>query len=273
VLSLISIIYLVAVVTFFFLVGFLTNANPGAVLLGLAPALLFGVALLILIETDQLHPTYNWFLLVGILVVASIVYYTLPAARGLDAPTVLFLDGILMAIGVLIIHFSAEREKPLVQPHAPAVQHTEVVHVHHLPKQQDITEYIHSIEDKVKALNFVIGRVYSVYHGGTNRMRNKIRIDKAWYDDFNQIDEQDIEKRKHEAIVLVQKIKDRLDLMQQSEREVFGNDATNIKNVARNPAGTDSVIAVLTRNDKDPVQQYYDGARTFCEEALKKLKE
>jgi hypothetical protein len=142
----------------------------------------------------------------------------------------------------------------------------------HAPKDADeIETVIHSIEDKVKALNFVIGRVYSVYHGGSERLRNKIRIDKAWYAEFNTIDEKDAARRRAQAIVLVGKIKDRLELLQQSERSVFGEETDKLKNIDHEPSGKDKIIDVLIRNDKDPVRTYYDGALSFCSDAIKKL--
>jgi hypothetical protein len=269
-----SVIYLGFVVFLFMLLGYVTNANPGAVVLAFFPALAFGIILIILVETDHFFPTYNWFVMVGLLVIAAIMYFILPAASGLDVGTVLVMNGLLMAVALTILHSSFAHEQPV---HEHTVIHQEqkehvVHHVHHHEAPKEIDEVIHSIEDKVKALNFVIGRVYSVYHGGTDQLRNKLRIDKTWYDDFNQIDRTDIDKRKHEAIVLLQKIKARLDLLQRTEKDVLGNELAQLKNIQHDPAGNDKIITVLVKNDKDPVQRYYDGAMSFCEDALKILR-
>jgi hypothetical protein len=261
-------IYLVCVVLLFLLLGSVTDAHPGAVLLAFFPALAFGIILIVLIETDHFFPTYNYLVLIALLVIAGLAYFVMPS--GLDVGTVLVLNAILMTIALLVLHSSYAHEEPVVAAH-PLKEETVVHHVHHVEKPTEIVDVIHSIEDKVKALNFVIGRVYSVYHGGTDRLRNKIRIDKAWYDSFNEIDEGDIEKRKHEAIVLLQKIKARLDLLQKSERDVFGDDVEDLKNIVHDKNGKDKIIDVLVKNDKDPVEKYYDGARTFCEDALKTL--
>jgi hypothetical protein len=268
-----SIIYLACVVALFLVLGAATNADPGAVLLAFFPALVFGVILLILIQTDHFYPLYNGLILVMLLVAASLVYFLLPQAHGIDAGTALVMNGILMGVALAVLHSSYAHEHPIIEgePVEEVVETKVVHHVHHVEQPKEIAEYIHSIEDKVKALNFVIGRVYSVYHGGTESLRNKIRIDKTWYDTFNHVDGSDAIKQKHEAIALLKKIKARLDLLQKSEKEVFGDAVAQLKNIAHNNAGTDAIIDVLVRNDKDPVLQYYDGARTFCDEALKVL--
>lgn len=270
-----TIIYLGFVVFLFLLCGIVTNANPAAVLLAFFPALVFGIVLILLVETDHFHPAYNWLVLVMLLVIGAIIYFAVPSpiVQGLDTGTVLVMNAIIMSIALFIIQSSYVHEKPvlehkiaeLIEQEKP-VQHTHI----HIEQPQAITDVVQSIEDKIKALNFVIGRVYSVYHGGTDRMRNKIRIDKAWYDDFNQIPEADIEKRKHEAIVLLEKIKERLHLLQKTERDVFGDEVANLKNIHHD--AKQKIIDVLIKNDKDPAQQYYDGALNYCDEALKTLK-
>jgi hypothetical protein len=280
-----AVLFLAFVVFLFLLVGYTTNASPGAVLLGFMPSLLFGIVAIILVETDHFQPTYSWLVLVMVLVIASVVYFMVPspAVQGIDAGTMLVLNGVLMIVALFIMQNSYVHERPMsheeIKTHQERekhererkVEHT-VHHVHHVEQPKDVTELVSSIEDKVKALNFVIGRVYSVYHGGTDRLRHKIRIDKLWYNDFTTIPEQDLEKRRHEAIVLIQKIKDRLELLQKTEREIFGDDISTIRNIGHDPAGGDKIITVLIKNDKDPVQQYYEGALSFCVEALNTLR-
>lgn len=266
-----AIIYEAFVIFLFMLLGFVTNADPGAVLLAFFPAFLFGVIVVILIETDHFNPTYNWFVLIMLLVVAAIIYFVLPAAQGIDAGTVLIMNAILMGAALLVLHSSYANEEPLTV--MPGESAPRVVHVHHEhASARDVQDVIHSIEDKVKALNFVIGRVYSVYHGGTDRLRNRIRVDKVWYEEFNQQGEHgDTERRRHEAIVLLSKIRDRLELLRKSERDVFGDEVSKLKNIVHDPEGGDAVIDVLIKNDKDPVKRYYDGALEFCTNAVAEL--
>jgi hypothetical protein len=287
-LSIESLLYLGFVIFLFMLVGYATNASPGAVLLGFAPAIAFGIILLLLVQTDHFNPAYNWFVMIGVLAIGAVAYVLLPVGAGMDIGTIILLNALLMTVALAVLHSSYVHEQPIVTHDAPVLhdepvvettQHHVVHHVHtpveatiKVAPQKPLSEVIHSIEDKVKALNFVIGRVYSVYHGGTEHLRNKIRIDKTWYDTFNQIDEADTDKKRLEAIALVQKISDRLTLLKRSEREIFGSDVERLKNIQHDVQGNDAVIDVLVRNDKDPVQQYYDGAQTFCEEVLRSLR-
>lgn len=268
---------LIFIVILFLYVGSSTDANPAAVLLGFAPSLLFAVIVMLLIETDHFNPTYNLFIVVSILVIFAIIYLGVrtPTVQGIDEGQVLLLNAIIMAVALFVMQDSYSRRAPVAKLSAqkePAKHH--VIHEHHVVATPAIPleDFVHSIEDKVKALNFVIGRVYSVYHGGTERMRNKIRIDKTLYGDFNEIPEKEIDRRKHEAIVLVEKIKQRLDSWNQSEAELFADDSKNLKNIIRDSSGKDSVLKVLIKNDKDPVQRYYDGAYKFCVDALAQLK-
>jgi hypothetical protein len=251
--------------------------------------------MIILIQTNHFQPAYNWLVMVSFLVAFGLIFFLVqsPLVQGLDTLTVLAMNAILMTVALLIMHTSYANERPVhehtlaerweeekkPEKHVHVIErviekpahatHT-TVHVHN-PPEEEVDQVVHSIEDKVKALNFVIGRVYSVYHGGSERLRNKIRVDKAWYADFNTIDAKDSERRRAQAIVLLGKIKDRLELLQKSERSVFGDDVDKLKNIQHAPGGSDAIIDVLVRNDKDPVRRYYDGALSFCSDGVRKL--
>ncbi len=299
-----SVLFLAFIVFLFFLLGFATGASAAAVLLAFAPSLIFGIVLIALIQSDHFQPAYNWFVLAALLVIFGLVYFLMPSptVQGLDGVAVLGMNAILCCLALLILHTSYSHEpvvheqeihhhevhhehhtpavhvvERVVEAPTPSVQQT-VVHVHtparkevEAPAHEDILQVIHGVEDKAKALNFVIGRVYSVYHGGTDKLRNRVRIDKTWYAEFNEIDAKDSGRRRAQAIVLLGKIKDRLELLKKSEKDIFGDDASKLRNIKRSADGRDRVIDVLVRNDKDPVQQYYDGALSFCTDAIKKL--
>jgi hypothetical protein len=133
------------------------------------------------------------------------------------------------------------------------------------PKQEKkpLKHYVQSIEDKCKAINQVIGRVYSTQHNGNEDMRKKIKINSEWYNDLNE--STDISKIK-QAII---QIKLRLSELEKTESEVFGDDIKNVVNLKRNDDGHWRIIDVLQRNDKDPIMTYYRGALQYCEHALK----
>jgi len=139
-------------------------------------------------------------------------------------------------------------------------------------KKGDLQDYVASIEDKSKALNFAIGRVYSQFHGGSESIRNKIRIPKDWYNDFSiiGIGTNSLDYKKLNEIIA--KFEIHLRLFEKSEKDVFGSSIQNLKNLIRDVAGRDKIIDVLDHNDKDPVRSYYEGAVEFCEKVREEMR-
>lgn len=137
---------------------------------------------------------------------------------------------------------------------------------------EKLPEYVQSIEDKAKGLNFAIGRVYRASNGGSSLMRERLRIPKEWYNEFYSIKVEDMAEQNDRASILVRKIHDRLKLLAQREREVFNeSEISRLKNLARNKNGEDAVIDVLKTNDRDPVEHYYVSAIDLCERILQEL--
>jgi hypothetical protein len=137
---------------------------------------------------------------------------------------------------------------------------------------EGIKHFVSSIEDKAKAINAVIGRVYNVRRGGTEGIRKKIRIDSENYNEINELKNQPREKRRVLAIELLRKIKDKLDSLAEPERIVFDkHELKNLISLEHDLNGNDRVLDVLIKNDKDPVKSYYDGAVEFCDDALDEL--
>ena len=137
------------------------------------------------------------------------------------------------------------------------------------PKQitpQTLQEYIHSIEDKSKALNFVIGRVYSKYRGGSRALREILKIPSEWYNEFSLlgVGTESIDKEK--LIELVNRFEKHLAQFEKKEKDVLLYESKNLKNLIRDPNGEDKIIDVMDKNDKDPVQSYYEGAVRFCKQ-------
>jgi len=134
-----------------------------------------------------------------------------------------------------------------------------------LPPVEEVTpdnidEYMLGIEDKCKALNFVIGRVYRMSNGGTKELRARLRIEKEWYNDFHTYTK-DLDQNKDEAVAILHKINDRLQLLMKPENKVLHKkELAALKNLARDTGGTERVIDVLIKNDNDPVEHYYVGA-------------
>jgi hypothetical protein len=139
-------------------------------------------------------------------------------------------------------------------------------------KEEKLSEYVHSIEDKCKALNFVIGRVYRNSNGTTPKVRERLRIPSDWYNDFHGIKAEDMHAQKDKAKVLVRKIRDRLSLHAMKEKDVFSpQELASFKHLVRHKDGEDAVIDVLKTNDRDPVEHYYVSAVDFCDRILHEL--
>jgi hypothetical protein len=138
-------------------------------------------------------------------------------------------------------------------------------------KPASIKEFVASIEDKSKAINFVIGRVYNKYHGGTKEMREHISLPSEWYNDFSLAVQDDSILDKKTAITAVEKIQTRLKMLEKPEAEVFGLQISGLKNLFRDKAGNDRILDVMIRNDKDPIESYYKGAIEFCKELKERL--
>ncbi|MBR9700935.1 hypothetical protein GOV11_03660 [Candidatus Woesearchaeota archaeon] len=137
-------------------------------------------------------------------------------------------------------------------------------------EKEKLDEYVQSIEDKVKALNFVIGRVYKKNNGGTPDMRERIRILREWYNDYAESTEDgdDVVRSK----ILLHKIRDRLATLEKKENQVFSKKELNrLKNIARSKEGNDTLIDVLKTNDRDPVESYHVSALEFCDKILEAL--
>ena len=172
---------------------------------------------------------------------------------------------------VVIIHYSFLRRHRKVKKVEKKKEEKKKL-VIKLDDETGLKSFVSSIEDKAKAINAAIGRVYSVKRGGAEPLRKKIKIDAAHYNEINELKKEKPAKRREIAIKLLRKIRERLELLQKPENEVFDkDDTTNLLNLNRNPNGKDKVIDVLVRNDKDPVKAYYEGALEFCNDALKEL--
>ncbi|MBN1176024.1 hypothetical protein JXA48_05260 [Candidatus Woesearchaeota archaeon] len=140
-------------------------------------------------------------------------------------------------------------------------------------KEETIEDFINSIEDKSKALNFVVGRVYNKYHGGELSIRDKLRIPAEWYNEFSNIGvgTNKIDFNKLDEIIT--KFELQLKNFEKTESELFKTKANALKNLIRDPNGADKIIDVLDHNDKDPVRSYYQGALDFCKKIRDSMKD
>jgi len=139
--------------------------------------------------------------------------------------------------------------------------------------QKQFQEYIQAIEDKCKAINFVIGRVYSNKHGGSEKLRESIKLKPEWYNEFSKINDENIDENMVVLKKVLWSLYDRLLLIGKKEREVFKKkEIINIKDLTRDKMGEETIIEVLANNDKDPIVTYYQSAVDFCKKATEELR-
>ncbi|MBR9702561.1 hypothetical protein GOV10_00865 [Candidatus Woesearchaeota archaeon] len=224
-----------------------TTSSPFFTFLGFLPLLITLIMLYLLVEHDYKQDLYwapPFFTAFLFLAIMSLLSPAIDHQLNVGALTVINLILGLVVVLVLIL-FQGRVVMPVKEEF----------------KEEDIGEYLHGIEDKCKALNFVIGRVYRMSSGGTDKMRSRVRINKDWYNEFHAIQSDDIKERKQEALEVLHKIHDRLMLYAKKENEIFSDaELKGLKNLVRDKEGNDKIIDVFLVNDRDPVEHYYVGA-------------
>ena len=130
---------------------------------------------------------------------------------------------------------------------------------------------IRGIEDKSKALNFAIGRVYSAKRGGSKEIRQMIGIPKELYNAFSDLVHDDDIVDAEKLLTVVSQISHRLSQMKKKESSLFDLNEAKIE-VERAEDGSDTVLEVLARNDKDPVEEYHAEAQEVCKQVIQYLK-
>ena len=239
-----------------------TDSGPFLVLLGLLPSVFTVVFGLLLYEGSVDNRKALWVLPIFLVVLFYWYGQTGTGVFGqLDVGVLSALNLIVSFLFLIITTFllQAPAEAP-----KRAAAHEGAESPQPRSRDSDLPSFIASIEDKGKALNFAIGRVYNAYHGGTKELRERVKIRQEWYDEFSHIPRDPAKVDFNELLSLIRKIESRLRLLEKSEAEVFGEAHGGFKHLVRDTSGKDKVIDVLDHNDKDPVRTYVQGALEFC---------
>lgn len=239
------------------IIAVLSLSPIGNVFLGLLP-LLLTIVLDIVVLTNKYKRAVFWAVLfiVHFIALGALTYLNVLLPSPMNVPQVIVLSFFL---GLLVTFIAW-----LIEGGIPQRQST-----YRRPPPQEFSvealpEFVHSIEDKCKALNFAVGRVYRNSSGGSAKLRERLRIPREWYNEFNTDASED---RIARAAVLVEKIHDRLRIYTKPEHEVFTHEElARLKHKRKENA---TVLDVLTANDSDPVEQYYRSALETCEQILK----
>ncbi len=264
------------------LTGLVTNASVLVVSVSFIPSFMTIVISYIVFGQSK----RRWRYIIWLVPAITLMLYIYLAQSGLVPPllktsigNIAVLNGIIMVVFLLILTSMFEPAakkvrvkeyyKTQVKKPAPAKKRQ----AKKMEKEQ-LEEYMHGNGDKSKALNFAIGRVYSMKHGGTKELRDRIKIDSEWYKTFNSVKEAGtIRQHLPQLRDLLHQMYDRLMLFHNKEHEVFGHDTAKLKLLTRDPQGNSRIIDVLTVNDAEPVQTYYQGALDFCRKALNELEQ
>jgi len=132
--------------------------------------------------------------------------------------------------------------------------------------KENFSVKLKGIEDKCKAINFVIGRVYSVKKGGTKDIRKTLRINTELYNSFSDLSSNLKDKTK--LIDVIDKIYAQLLLLEKRERSLFTISAT----FPAKRRHSDRIIDILKKNDKDPIEEYHSEAKEVCVNVMNFLK-
>jgi hypothetical protein len=137
--------------------------------------------------------------------------------------------------------------------------------------RQNVDVTLREIEAKAKALNFVVGRVYSEKNGGSPQIREKLNIPRELYNKFSQITTDYSSNDAKELLEILTVIRNKLTLYELPEKTVFtlGDGGERL---LRDSSGSTAILEVLSNNDSDPVVEYYTGAKEICDKLIAFLK-
>jgi hypothetical protein len=129
---------------------------------------------------------------------------------------------------------------------------------------------LRSIEDKCKAINFVIGRVYSDKKGADSAIRDALRIDPHLYNTFSNLSATYTDKDSDRLLNILEKIHGRLVLLEQREDDLFKIKKGKLPVIRQEE---DTILDILARNDKDPIRYYHGEAKEICNKLMKFLRD
>jgi hypothetical protein len=257
-------IFALIVLLFIMLVSALNTGAPLLfVILGFLPTIITIVLCIVIFDGTLYTMIVLWvvpFVLSGVFLLFGSGRSVISASLDVGALAALNIVFSVIYLSLfLIIVKLASRKHPHREEHKPlhAMEHAD--------KPSMIKEYVSSIEDKSKALNFALGRVYNKYHGGSKSFREKLALKPQWYNEFSDALRDEHQPDKKKLLTVLGHIESQLGMFHRREVDLMNVDQlASLKNLVRDPEGLDSVLEVLKKNDKDPVEAYYEGAKEFC---------
>lgn len=282
-----SVLYLLVVVYF----SFLTDTSLSLVFLGFTPLLLYMVAFFAMYLYHRANSHLIWVMPLVFPIVFLILWDSklVSSVSSMEGPVVFVLN-IMLSYAVNAIFFFLYKKRTKVKAksddnynewtkyyHDKAKYHMQ--EAEHLKRQ--VAEYqqalqvnkknfkvqLRGIEDKCKAINFVIGRVYSDKNGGSKKIRDMLKIDRELYNTFSEITAKFSKDKAKELMDLLTKVYLKLTAMELSEKRVLG------KKVHTRLDDGQRIIDVLNQHDKDPVLESHSEAKEVCTSLVTYLKQ
>ena len=253
-----------------------TDAPLLFVVIGFLPALVTIILSIIIYEESFHHKVSLWF--VPLILAASFFFIGTNYEymnNNMDVATLtsinIIFSLIFLALFFTLIQLTKPTKKRKIEKKENKVEEKTII----IEKPNvDIQEYIASIEEKSKALNFVIGRTYNKYHGGTLEQRQQINLKAEWYNELSQALQNEESADKMRVFMIVENIEKQLEKIKKPEKEVFTEkQLQNLKNLDRDHNGNSAILEVLMKNDADPVELYYKGIEEFCETIRREIEE
>jgi hypothetical protein len=295
--TIIGSVWFIAAVVFF---SWAADANLATVFICLMPLLLHISFFFIFLEHEKKLFQTMWLLP---LILSALFYFAwysefFGILKSVDGPAIFVLNIVLSYLtNVLFIMFyhkkikSSKKEKQLKKNyedlHKTYLQQNKKYQneVNFLKKQvqeyedelkitkQNLSFNLRSIEDKCKSINFVIGRVYGKKKGGSEKIRDILRINSDWYNSFSELAQNFQAKNSARLFLALDNIYNKLKLLEMEERDVFDKSTLSKLKLERKEDGSNKIIDVLVKNDNDPVLDYYKEAMEICTKLMDYLRD
>ncbi|MFT4250103.1 MAG: hypothetical protein ACMXYD_01945 [Candidatus Woesearchaeota archaeon] len=243
-------VFLLTIIFFACLLGILTNAPFGVVLLSFAASFVFALAVLALAHSDHLSNEYLVSALLILVIVFSVIIFLVSPQT--DVLAVMSLNLLLSGIFLLLLQQSyAHHEQEVV---LGVVTETK-------PEQRDLASLFIDIQERAKRINIAVGRTYSVYKEASPAMRNKIKIPNQLYNELRA------DKKTPFLQAHLEQIAARLALLQEQEQEVF----TPAEYKRLNRKKSFPVLEVLADNEGEGILQVHASAVAYVQTAINHL--
>lgn len=255
---------IIALVTYFLIIsilGFMGEAGVSQVIIGFLPSLLF-----VAFMYTTYHALNEKILIIApwILSILFILFgfLGLPLVAQVEFVILGVVNIILSYLVLILVHETTTPEKKEAKH-----PHYYTPHVEPPKKSESVSESLQTLVANCKALNHVIGRVYSKAHGGSDMLRQRIRIQPEVYHEI----EVNLKHKNYARVSeLLDYLKQKVNLFSHQEIAVFG--AVKLNGIERDENGTNTVEQVLAKNDNDPVHSYIKGIKDTISSIEKKIK-